>query len=148
MSLIDLGLNDPKEITIDDKKFTISIFPAVPGRLIFVEWTGSALPKIGDAGKNQEMMREMMKYVAVPLGTEGRYITLKSDGLINEHTGRASTLMKLEWAIYEYNFGFFLDGGISTILENFATKARQWVTEILTVSSAPSSQKVEQPSTN
>lgn len=139
-------LIEPKEIEIDGKTFIISKFPAIPGREIAVNYSISALPKLGDYSTNEKMMLKMMNYIAVPHGTGN--IRLSTQELINNHVPSWETLMKLEKEIYSYNMSFFLKGRISNFLGDTAQKLPQWISKILTDSLGQLLQTEKQPSTN
>ena len=58
---------EAKTVTIDDKEFIISKFPAVAGREIIAKYPFSSLPKLGDYKINEETMLKLMHYVAVTI---------------------------------------------------------------------------------
>jgi hypothetical protein len=131
-------LLEPKEIQIEEKFFTISKFPAVAGREIIAKYSTSAVPKVGDYTINEAMMFKMMNYCAVKVGSGLQ--TLSTQALIDNHTGNWETLLKLEWAIMEYNCSFFQNGRISTFFDDIARKLPEWVSRMWTDLSARSSQ--------
>lgn len=142
----DLGLLEPKETEIDGRKFILSKYPSITGREILTQFLPSGVPKIGDYALNQKMMQKSMSFVCVNVGGTGRYVRLDTDALIDNHTGNAETLLKLEFAMLEYNFTFFRNGQISTFLENIVQTARTWITKTLTDCLAQSLQKTAPPS--
>ena len=135
---------EPKEITIDDKVFILSKFPAIAGREIVAKYVASGLPKVGDYKVNEETMFKLMAFVAVPLPT-GAKIQLTSQALIDNHTGNWETLGKVEIAMMEYNCSFFQNGRVSTFLNDVAQKLPSWISKTLMALSAQSSQTEKQP---
>lgn len=138
-----MALLEPKEIEIDGKTFTISKFPAVAGREIIAKYSTSAVPKVGDYTINEAMMYKMMCFCAVKIG--GVLQTLSTQALIDNHTGNWENLLKLEWAIMEYNCSFFQNGRISTFFDDIAQKLPAWVSRMWTDLSARSSQTEKPP---
>jgi hypothetical protein len=137
---------EPKDIEIDGKQFTISKFPAVAGREIVSKYGMSAIPKIGEYATNEAMMFKMLNYVAVKVGDKLQ--PLFTQALIDNHTGGFETLLKLEWALMEYNVSFFRDGRISGFLEDIAQKLPAWVSKTWTGFLQRSSQTEKPHSTN
>src|SRR5580698_10074545 len=120
-----------KEIVIDEKKFIISKFPATDGREILVRYFPSGIPKIGDYKTNEECMFKMMKFVKAVSGDH--HIELATKQIIDNHVEDATMLVQLEWAMLEYNFGFFLKGRVSTFLNDIAQKVPEWTSKTLMV---------------
>jgi len=143
----ELGLIEPKEIQIDGRNFIISKFPAIAGREIVTQFIPSAIPKLGEYRLNENLMRKSISYVAVQTGA-GQYLRLNNDAAIDNHVGGFETLMKLEWAMMEYNCSFFRNGQISNFFDNFGQTARTWITKTLMDFSAQLSPKAEPPSAN
>lgn len=142
----------PKEITIktqsgDHKTFIISKLPATVGREIFCKYPLSAVPKLGEYKTNEETMEKMMSYVAA-LASDGGQVPLRTKSLIDNHVPDWETLVRLEYAMLEYNGSFFANGKVSGFLDLVADKLPLWSTKILTTLSAQSSAQAKPPSTN
>lgn len=133
---------EPKEIDIDGKKFIISKFPAMAGREIIAKYIPSIMPKVGDYKVNEETLLKMMKYVGVVIEGQKNPLVLSTQALIDNHVKDWEVLAKLEIATMEYNCSFFLNGRISTFLEDIAQKLPEWIIKMLTHLSQLSS-KVE-----
>ena len=141
-----IGLIEPNEVTIDGRVFILSKFPAVSGREILAKYPTSSLPKLGDYKVSEETMLKLMSYVAVPAGDS--LIRLTTTALVNNHVGSWETLLKVEWAMLEYNCSFFQNGRVSTLLNDSVQKAPAWISKILMALSEQSSQTEKPPSTN
>ena len=143
-------LLDTKPVTIktkkgEDKTFVLSMFPAIAGREIITQYPTTAMPKIGDYKTNEALMMKVMSYVGVDIGG-GNVLPLTTADLINNHTQDFETLMKLEWAMMEYNCSFFQNGGASTFFEVIARKLQALITQMPINLSQPSSPKAKRPS--
>lgn len=105
------------EINTEDgpREYIISRFPATEGRRILSQYPLSALPKIGDYAINEKAMYELMKYVAVKKGEHEQRLISKD--LIDNHVDSWETLMRIEFAMIEYNCTFFQNGKIWLFLE-------------------------------
>ena len=140
-------LLEQKDIEIDGKIFIISKFPAVAGREIVANYSLSAIPKLGDYKVNEDMMRKLMCYVAIP-NASGVPLKMTTVALIDNHVGGWETLAKIEMAMMEYNCSFFQQGKISTFLDSLAEKLPSLITKILTGLSPQSLPAEKQPSAN
>lgn len=130
----------------ETKTFILSKFPAIAGREIVTQYPTSAAPKLGDYKTNEDLMLKLMKFVAVP--TEAGELPLTTRELVNNHVPDFETLLKLEWAMMEYNCSFFKNGAASGFLEGFGKKALALVMKTLTGSLQQSSGQTAQPSEN
>lgn len=144
---------EPKEVQIEDKKFIISKFPAIAGRRIVVRYGASAMPKKmgGDYVVNEEMMLELMKYVAV-IDANGNKIRLETQALIDNHVvskvASWEMLAKIEKEVFWYNCSFLKDGRISNFFEATVQKFHQLTSKISTNLSAALSTLVSQATKN
>ncbi len=138
---------EPQEVTIDDRVFILSKLPAVEGREIITQYMPTALPKIGDYKSNEVVMLKLIKYAAVKLSEE-RTIQLSTRELINNHCSSWELLVKLEWAMLEYNCTFFQNGNLSNFFGNISQRLPEWISKILTDSLAQLSQTEKPPTTN
>ena len=140
-------LKEKKEIQIGEKTYIISKFPPVKGRAIMMQYPTSAAPKIGNYEKNEEMMLELMNYVAIVLkdGTERR---LTTKILIDNHVASWEELTELEIKMLTYNFSFFQHGRASNFFAGLAQKLPAILSRMLTDLLAQSSPPEKQPSTN
>lgn len=144
-------LIDPKEITITsrlgkEKTYIISEIPAYESREIAAKYLVSALPKIGDYPASEAMSQKMMKFVEVVTdgGTNQRLTTKE---LVQNHCD-FKQLSTLEIEMVMHNYGFFLQGTVSTFFGDIIQKGQALISRILMASSAPSSAQEEQPLTN
>lgn len=122
---------EPKEITINGKKFIISKFTAIAGREIIAKYPLSGLPKIGEYKVNEETMLKLMSFVGVSVGNE--VINLTTPALVDNHTKDWETLMLVEAAMLEYNCSFFQNGRVSTFLNDVVQNLPQWTIKMLTI---------------
>lgn len=136
-------LRDPKAIEVDGKEFLISKFPAVEGREIVAQYPLSGVPKLGDYKTNEETMLKLMKYVQVILPSGN--ITLINKEMINQQVPSWETLVKLEWAMMEYNVSFFGNGGASNFFDGIRQKLPMWISKMWTDLSAQLSPAVKPP---
>lgn len=141
---------NPKEITVSsrtgaEKTYVIYEVPAIPSREIAAQYLPSAMPKVGDYKINEAMCYKLMKYVAVKTEELGE-IRLTTEALINNHCD-FKQLATLEAEAVMHNYGFFLQGTVSTFLETIIQKGQAMITKISTVSSVLSSQMAKPPST-
>jgi hypothetical protein len=113
------------------KTFILSKFPAVAGREIITQYPTSAAPKIGSYSLNEELMLKLMSYVAVPM-PDGKPLRLTTRALVDNHVPDFETLMRLEWAMMEYNCSFFRNGKMSGFLEALTEKAQALISSTLT----------------
>lgn len=113
------------------KTFVISKFPATAGREIITQYPTSAAPKIGNYQLNEELMYKLMSYVGVPVkGSDPIMLTTRD--LVNNHVPDWETLVKIEWAMMQYNSSFFQNGKMSGFLELATAKAEGLMSKILT----------------
>lgn len=137
-----MDLIDPKPVSINNKKFLLSKFPAIQGRKIISSYPLTSLPKVGDYKQNEEIMLELMGFVAVDIG--GNIQRLNSPDFVNAQTGDWETLVKLEISMIEYNCSFFRDGLVSTIWKDLAQKLPGWISKTLITSLEPLLPKIKQ----
>jgi len=131
---------EPKEIQIDGKTYIISKFPAVAGREIVTQYPITAAPKIGNYEVNEELMLKLMCFVAVPMPA-GDPLALTERNLVDNHVPNFEVLMKLEWAVLNYNCSFFASGQAQSFLESLANKVQSLIMSTLTDFSAKLSAK-------
>lgn len=126
-----------KEIEIklsngEKKTFVISKFPATEGRRIISQYPVISLlsnTKIGSYEKQEELMLDLMSYVAVK--TEMGNIQLKTKELINNHCPDWECLMSLEKEMLVYNCSFFQNGKGYDYLQSLLALVVQSITETL-----------------
>lgn len=119
-----MELIKPKEIEIEDldgnkHKFKISRFDAISGREIVAQYPTANAPKVGSYQLSDELMRKAMTYVAVEI--DGKDVRLTTRDLINNYVPDTTVLLRLEFALMEYNTNFFGNGSNSGFL-NFIIK--------------------------
>jgi hypothetical protein len=121
---------EPKEL--EGTKFILSKFPATVGREIIMQYPTSALPKVGDYSTNEALMLKIMKYVGVKIDGRDAPLMLESMALVDNHVKSAEDLLRLEWAMMNYNFAFFGNGKLSGILDRVMTQAVALIQKTLT----------------
>ncbi len=115
-----------------DTVFIISKFGATVGREVIMQYPTSALPKVGDYGTNEALMLKIMSHVGVQIPGREAPLMLTSMALIDNHVKSAEDLMRLEWAMMNYNFSFFANGKLSGILDRVMTQAVALIQKTLT----------------
>lgn len=143
---------EPKEFPVKqpdgtERVYILSKVPAVEGREIVAKYPLSNMPKLGEYQASEEIMFKLMAYVQA-VTKDGQTIPLTTKALINNHVPDTSTLMRLEAAMLEYNFGFFVRALSSDFFASFSQKAERWISETLTPSLERLSKAVAQPSTS
>lgn len=134
----------PKEISINGKKFIISKLPATVGREVLFLYPTSNIPKVGDYKASQDIMLKLMSYVAVETA-DGKQVELKTQALVDNHIPNAETLILLEKEMFAYNFDFFTNGNASNFLKALEKRATQKGIEMLTTLLERLSQAGKQP---
>jgi len=126
----------PKDVEIKDcdgnvKTFIISRIPAVPMREVMAKYPVSNIPKLGEYQASKDVMGLLMSYVAVRVGEEGkeREIQLTNTALINNHVPDAESLLRIEYAMLQYNTSFFGQGDLSTFLRELIAKHLPLITQ-------------------
>lgn len=137
----------PKEISINGKKFIISKLPATVGREVLFLYPTSNIPKVGDYKASQDIMLKLMSYVAVETA-DGTQVELKTQALVDNHIPNAETLILLEKEMFAYNFDFFTNGNASNFLKTLEKRATQKGIGMLTTLLERLSQAGKQPSKN
>ncbi len=141
----------PKEIHLTDndgvqRTYTISRMPFMAAREVGIQYGSSILPKIGDYKLNEAMVLKMMNFVAVEVN--GKPLRLATPQLIDNHVPDLDTGLQIEWAMMEYNAGFFHKGTISDFFGDIVRKTLAKISETLTQSQDASSTPAKPPSTN
>ena len=126
----------PQQTDVGGRSYTLHKFPATVGREILMQYPTSAMPKIGDYKTNHSLMLRIMSYVTT---TDG--IQLQTETLVNNHVPDAETLIRLEWAMIQYNYDFFTDGRGSDFLKLIASKIASSSASMLKDSLQPSQAK-------
>ena len=134
---------EPKEVTVNGRRYIISKVPAVEGREIVAKYPLSNIPKLGEYDQSEAIMLKLMAYVQTGDGTP-----LTTRALINNHVPDAHTLMMLEKEMLEYNFGFFVRALSSGFFGSFSQKAERWITGTLTPLLEQLSKAASQPSSS
>ena len=132
----------PKEVQIKDidgnlHPFILSRLPALDSREILAKYPVSNIPKLGEYNASVEAMRLLMSYVAVPMDSGELRLTTKA--LIDNHVPDGEALLRLEFAMLEYNTSFFGNGGPSGFLEGLVKKHLPLIIQTLMDSLPPSS---------
>ncbi|AXF52894.1 MAG: hypothetical protein [Bacteriophage sp.] len=132
---------DPKTFPLGGKNFVLTKFPATVGREIITQYPMTALPKIGEYKTNHQLMLKIMSYVGVSIEGRAEPQMLSTEDLINNHVLKTEDLMRLEWAMIEYNFDFFGDGRASNFLGLVADRITPLISKTLMDLLGPSSGK-------
>ena len=116
----------PKDVEIKDsdgdvKTFIVSKIPAIPMREVMAKYPVSNIPKLGEYNVSEEVMQLLMRYVAVRLD-DGQEIALVNKALINNHVVDGEQLLRIEYAMLQYNTSFFGQGDLSTFLQGLIAK--------------------------
>lgn len=127
-----------------EKVFVLSKFPAIAGREIITQYPMTAAPKVGDYATNEALMLKLMGFVGVEV-EPGKVVRLSTRELVNNHVPDFETLMRIEWAMMEYNCSFFARGKISGFFDALAGKLRPLILQTLTDLQEQSSRKGSQP---
>jgi len=135
-----MDLLKPKDIHLVDndgvqRTYTLSRMPFMVAREVGVQYGSSLLPKVGEYKLNEAMMVKMMNYIAVEVS--GKPLRLSTPQLIDNHVPDLDTGLQLEWAMMEYNAGFFHKGTISDFFGDIVRKTLAKISETLTQSQAP-----------
>ena len=132
---------DPKTFPLGGKNYVLTKFPATVGREIITQYPMSALPKVGEYKTNHQLMLKVMSYVGVEVDGRPDPQMLSTEDLINNHVPKTEDLMRLEWAMIEYNFDFFADGRASGFLALVADRITPLISKTLMDLLGPSSGK-------
>ena len=139
----------PFEVTIksidgESKEFRISRVPASQGREIFTQYMPTAMPKIGDYKSNEKLMKMLISFVEVKT-TDGSWIRLNNDVLLNAHITDWEMLVKVELEMVKYNTNFFSPEKLSSALNKFNQTLPHRVMSMLSRLSGQLSAKSKQP---
>ena len=131
----------PKTIEVSGKSYIISKLPTTVAREILVRYPTSVLHILHNSENykfNEELMFKLMSYVGVVQSGNPSPLMLSSSAVIDNHVldeeghPSAEALMKLEFQMMEYNFGFLKRGRILALLEDIAQKVPVWIIRMLT----------------
>jgi hypothetical protein len=137
---------EPQDIEINGRHFILTKFTPIAGREIITKYPVSNLPKLGEYNISEETMLKLMSFVYVQAGDKQLPLTTKA--LVDNHTGSWETLVKLEYAMLEYNCSFLQNGSLSGFFSTIAQKLPTLISKILTDSLAQLSPADRPPSTN
>lgn len=137
------GLIKPKEVQIKDvdgqlKTFIISRLPAIPSREILAKYPVANIPKLGEYQASEEAMKLLLSHVAVAIDGRDEPLRLTTPSLINNHVTDGEQLMRLEFAMLEYNTSFFGKGENSGFLAGLIKKHLPLIIQTVTDSLPPS----------
>lgn len=124
------------------KTYVLTKFPAVAGREIVTQYPSTGIPKVAEYKQNEEVMLKLMAYVGVRMDN-GDVLMLRTKELVNNHVPGFEELMRIEWAMMEYNCSFFRNGAASALFGNWSEKVQQLITKMLTGFLEQSSKKVK-----
>lgn len=133
----------PKEVEIKDvdgntKTFTISRLPAIAAREVLAKYPVANIPKLGEYQASAESMRLLMSFVAVKIEGRDDLQKLTSATLINNHVADGEQLLRLEFAMLEYNTSFFGKGNTSGFLAGLIKTHLPLIIQTVTDSLPPS----------
>ncbi len=137
-------LNKPEPFTVTDqggteRTYILSQIPYLSGgRKLGMEFVTTAAPKVGNYDENQSLSEMMFKHVAIILD-DGQELILNTKQLVNNHVPDFLTGLKIEEAMFSYNVGFSLAGKAHEFQQGLSSKIDQFLSKILTPSSAASS---------
>lgn len=103
-------MDDTKVLELEGKQIVIHKAPATvaySAALKYSEQIGK-----GELAGTEDCLYELLKYAEVELG-DGRRAKLTNKEIINQHLHDVMSLMKLQKAVVEFNFGFFASGAPS-----------------------------------
>jgi hypothetical protein len=136
----------PKDVEIKDcdgnvKTFIISRVPAIPMREVMAKYPVSNIPKLGEYQASKDVMKLLMSFVAVRVGegAEQREIALVNESLINNHITDGEQLLRIEYAMLQYNTSFFGQGDLSTFFRELIAKHLPLIIQTVTDSLGASS---------
>lgn len=145
----NLPLIKPEEVTLksldgEEKTFKISRVPATKAREIFTQYIPTAAPKIGDYKSNEKLMHMLMSYVDVKT-TDGSWVRLSNEVVLNSHVTDWEMLIKLELEMVKHNTNFFSPEKLSSVLAKFNQTLPERIMSILNRLSGQLSAKNKQP---
>jgi hypothetical protein len=120
------------------KTFILSRLPAVPMREIMAKYPVSNIPKLGDYEVSKEVMTLLLSFVGVRVEGRDEPLLLNTIALINNHVDDAEQLLRLEYAMLEYNTSFFGQGGASNFFAGLLKKHLPLIIQTLMDSLPPS----------
>jgi hypothetical protein len=134
----------PKDVQIKDcdgneKTFIISRLPAIPMREVMAKYPVSNIPKLGEYQASKDVMKLLLSYVAVRIDEGQREVALTNEALINNHIVDGEQLLRVEYAMLQYNTSFFGQGDLSTFLHGLIAKHLPLLIQTVTDSLAASS---------
>lgn len=94
-----------------EKTFVLSRLPCIPMREVMAKYPVSNIPKLGEYRASEEVMLLLLSHVAVMVEGRAEPLRLSTSQLINNHVDDAEQLLRLEFAMLEYNTSFFGQGG-------------------------------------
>lgn len=121
-----------------EKAFVLSRVPAVPMRELMAKYPVSNIPKLGEYNVSKEAMLLLMSFVGVELEGRDAPLMLTTEGLVNNHIDDAEQLLRLEYAMLEYNTSFFGQGGASSFFAGLLKRHLPLIIQTLTDSLPPS----------
>ena len=106
-------LMEPKEVTINGKKFRLGKIPCIPGVHIWRE-TSSLLTAADTSGIDTRSLLKLLEWTAIL--RDGVEFKFDSENAINMFL-TPEELLKLCIEEYVYNFGFFVVGGSLNLMK-------------------------------
>lgn len=133
----------PKEVQIKDvegveKTFVISRLPAIQSREVLAKYPVANIPKLGEYQVSEDTMKLLLSFVAVVIEGRDEPLRLTTPALINNHVTDGEQLLRLEFAMLEYNTSFFGKGESSGFLAGLIKKHLPLIIQTVTDSLPPS----------
>lgn len=105
-----------------EKTFILARLPCVPMREVMAKYPVSNIPKLGEYQASKEVMLLLMSFVAVRVEGRDEPLRLSNADLVNNHVDDGEQLLRLEFAMLDYNTSFFGQGGGSSFFEGLIQK--------------------------
>lgn len=131
----------------EKKDYILSKFNCIEGREILTQYPLTGTPKLGAYADNEKLMMRVLAHVGVPT-PDGQTLKLTSRALITNHVPDATTLLKIEYEMFKYNYSFFRDGGLFEVLRVLLEHIKPALIQTSTLSSESSLAAGSPPSTS
>ena len=138
---------EAKEIEVSGKKYIISKIPSMDGFEIIVRFGAELSKRAEDYTKIEEVTLKLLSYCQVRVSSDHTF-SLSTRDMINNHVKTVWDVFRLQKAMIDYNFDFFVQERISIFWEELTAKLPSLVSKMLADSLAPLFQNVSQHSVN
>jgi len=128
------------------RKFALYDIPYLDGgREVATQFMSTAMPKVGDYSKNEDLAAKMFKYIAV-VQADGVKLPLSTKDLVNNHVPDFITGIKLEEAMLKKQLGFSITGKLREFQQGWKDQLPELISTIMTQLQAASSPPVKRRS--